>query len=182
MKTIVKDPLLIAGKIITIFMQAMMALGAVALAIATPALLLFREEMITGMDAAEKAAALGLPMGLLAGVMLIGLIILALLFVFFDKLRRIIGTVGEGDPFQPANARRLSVMAWVMLGTQLLLAPASAIGMRLMEYADEAHELHAEVGGGGIDASGILLVILLFILARVFRKGTEMREDLEGTV
>lgn len=51
-----------------------------------------------------------------------------------------------------------------------------------MEYADEAHELHAEVGGGGIDASGILLVILLFILARVFRKGTEMREDLEGTV
>ena len=31
---------------------------------------------------------------------------------------------------------------------------------------------------------GVLLIValLLFILARVFRRGTEMRDDLEGTV
>ena len=31
-------------------------------------------------------------------------------------------------------------------------------------------------------AWGILLVLILFILARVFRHGAAMREDLEGTV
>ena len=34
----------------------------------------------------------------------------------------------------------------------------------------------------GLDVSGILLVVILFILARVFRHGTTMREELEGTV
>jgi hypothetical protein len=36
--------------------------------------------------------------------------------------------------------------------------------------------------GGGISFGGFLLALVLFILARVFRKGTEMREELEGTV
>ena len=30
--------------------------------------------------------------------------------------------------------------------------------------------------------TGLLLAIVLFILARIFRHGVEMREDLEGTV
>ena len=30
--------------------------------------------------------------------------------------------------------------------------------------------------------SGLFLALVLFILARVFREGTRMREDLEGTV
>ena len=34
----------------------------------------------------------------------------------------------------------------------------------------------------GITLDGILLAVILFILARVFRQGAAMREDLEGTV
>jgi hypothetical protein len=34
----------------------------------------------------------------------------------------------------------------------------------------------------GISGNGLLLVLVLFILARVFRQGTAMREELEGTV
>ena len=34
----------------------------------------------------------------------------------------------------------------------------------------------------GFDGGGILLILILFILARVFRHGAAMREDLEGTV
>ena len=33
-----------------------------------------------------------------------------------------------------------------------------------------------------ISLSGILLVLLLIILARVFDRGAEMREELEGTI
>ena len=36
--------------------------------------------------------------------------------------------------------------------------------------------------GGQISVTGLLAVLLLFVLAEVFREGTQMREDLEGTV
>lgn len=35
---------------------------------------------------------------------------------------------------------------------------------------------------GAFDLGGIILAITLFILARVFRQGAAMRNDLEGTV
>ena len=34
----------------------------------------------------------------------------------------------------------------------------------------------------GFDVNGLLLMLILFILARVFRKGADMRAELEGTV
>jgi hypothetical protein len=34
----------------------------------------------------------------------------------------------------------------------------------------------------GLSFGGVLLALVLFILARVFRKGAEMRAELEGTV
>ena len=119
--------------------------------------------------------------------MAIGLSIVAMLFVFFGKLRRIIGTVGEGDPFQPENARRLSLMAWLMLGTQLVMIPGAAIAIPLSRYADEVKKSGIEdvsfsFDGSGMDMTAWLLVVILFILARVFRHGAAMRDDLEGTV
>jgi len=35
---------------------------------------------------------------------------------------------------------------------------------------------------GGLDGGSILLILILFILARVFREGARMRDELEGTV
>ena len=113
--------------------------------------------------------------------MLIGLAIVAMLFVFFGSLRKIINTVGEGDPFAPANANRLSLMGWLMLGVQLLLIPALGLGLLLAKYADEMEHSSITIDAG-LDMEGILLVIILFILSRVFRHGAAMREDLEGTV
>ena len=175
------DPLLLAGKVATIFMQIAMGIGAAALVVGIGALTIFRGDLI-----AEYAQEVGdpnatFPVFLLIGVMLIGLAIVAAMFVFFGKLRAIIGTVGEGDPFQPANADRLSTMGWLMLGVQLLILPATALGIQLAQYADELEDVNFTVDGG-FDLSAILLTIILFILARVFRHGAAMREDLEGTV
>jgi hypothetical protein len=36
--------------------------------------------------------------------------------------------------------------------------------------------------GFGLSPAGVAFVLLLFILARVFRQGAAMRDDLEGTV
>jgi len=72
-------------------------------------------------------------------------------------------------------------MGWLMLGVQLALISASALGIALPRYADEIEDANITIEGG-MDMTGVLLVIILFILARVFRHGAAMREDLEGTV
>ena len=47
----------------------------------------------------------------------------------------------------------------------------------------DLNDLDHEVGSGdGFSLTGILMVLILFILARVFKRGAEMREELEGTV
>lgn len=175
------DLLLLAGKVICVFMQVAMAIGGIALLVATPALLLFRNTVMEEFATEAGNPEVAFPLLQLAGVMLIGLLIVAMLFVFFGTLRKIIATVGEGDPFAPANADRLSLMGWLMLGVQLAIFPAIWLGMSLARYADDVENLSLSVDGGW-DITGILLTIILFILARVFRHGAAMREDLEGTV
>ncbi len=175
------DLLLLIGKALSIFMQVIMAIAAFALVIAAGALLIF-----SGQIAAELAAELGddvgaLPGMALAAIMLVGLAVVTAMFFFFDKLRRIIDTVGEGDPFVPENAARLNMMAWLLLGVQLLMIPAMGLGLFIARWADEVENANVTVDAG-LDLSGVLMVIVLFILARVFRIGAAMREDLEGTV
>jgi hypothetical protein len=176
------DLLLLAGKIITVFMQGAMMIGAVALTIACGAVLFFQETIRSEFIAETGNPMAAFPVFALVGVMLIGLAIVTGLFAFFGRLRQIINTVGEGDPFAPANADRLNQMAWLMLGVQLLTLPAIPLAMQLVEVADEYGGGVDVSFDGGPDLSGILIVIILFILARVFRHGTAMREDLKGTV
>jgi hypothetical protein len=97
-------------------------------------------------------------------------------FCFFRHLYRIIDTVGEGDPFVPANARRLMAMGWISVATQFLAIPINGVSQWLSQYSDR---FHAEFG---LSFAGILLALVFFILARVFREGARMRDDLEGTV
>lgn len=96
--------------------------------------------------------------------------------LFLRLLRRIIDTVAEGDPFIPDNAVRLDRMGWIALAVQLLAIPAGALTGWI------AHVSHVERIDVGFSVGGILLALILFILARVFRRGAAMRDDLEGTV
>lgn len=176
------DLLLLAGKVITVFMQIAMAIGGLVLVIAAGALLFFRDtinaEFITESGNPDAV----FPILALFGVMLIGLAIVAALFVFFGKLREIINTVSKGDPFEPANASRLNQMAWLMLSVQLLVLPAIPLALRLAEVGEVIGQDIGMDVESGFDLSGLLMVIVLFILARVFRHGAAMRDDLEGTV
>ncbi|MFY8049217.1 MAG: DUF2975 domain-containing protein [Erythrobacter sp.] len=176
------DLLLLAGKVISIFMQGAMVFGAIVLVAIVPLIALLGGEGPQGYANGVHVPIKDIPTLPLLGIMLIGLGIVACLFLFFGRLRAIIATVGEGDPFVPVNATRLSQMAWLMLGTKLLVLPAIPLGLHLAAIAEQYGE-EADVSiNGGFDLSGILLIIILFILARVFRHGAAMREDLEGTV
>lgn len=177
------DLLLLAGKVLAIFMQVAMAFGGIVLILVIPAMFVMQGEINAELLKETGDPTAALPVMLITAIMLIGLAIVSALFVFFDKLRRIISTVGEGDPFQPANADRLSIMGWLMLGVQLAVFPAAALGTQLASFAEKFEGAEVNIEGGlGLDLTGILIVVLLFILARVFKHGAAMREDLEGTV
>ncbi|QIQ87763.1 MAG: DUF2975 domain-containing protein [Erythrobacter sp.] len=181
MKDRPNDLLLLAGQVLAVIMQIFVAIGAAAVVIALPVLLFARDAINAEIAAEIGETATGLPMMPVIGLLFVALALLAMLFVFLGKLRAIIATVGEGDPFVPDNARRLNLMAWLLLAIQLLAVPAAGLGLLLAKWADQFEHQDITIDAG-IDFTGILMVVLLFILARVFKHGAAMREDLEGTV
>lgn len=176
------DPLLLAGKIITFTLQGFVGLGAATLLIVLPFVTIFSGDLAEGFADGSGINVADLPTLPVVGLLAIAFAILAALFVFFGKLRAIIDTVGSGDPFAPANADRLSLMAWLLLATQILTWPLIALALVVAEWAQELDDIDLSLELDGFDLTGILMVLTLFILARVFRHGAAMREDLEGTV
>jgi len=176
------DLLLLAGKVLTLLMQGAMAIAALAIAITLPAAFLFGAEFASGFSDGSGIPFDQAPMLPVAGLLVTVFAIVAALFVFFGKLRAIIDTVGDGDPFAPINAERLNLMAWLLLAAQILTWPAASLGMIVAEWADEIDGVNITADLDGLDLTGVLMVLVLFILARVFRYGAAMREDLEGTV
>ncbi len=132
-------------------------------------------------DVAAQLAASGIdPAGIPSIAILLALVagIALLAFFFVRHLRRIVDSVADGDPFVPANADRLRNMGWLALAIQALLIPTTGLVIWLDALPHKANVHYSDNNSFG----GLILALLLFVLARVFRRGTEMREELEGTV
>lgn len=112
----------------------------------------------------------------LRAIAALGIFAVPLNHVILTRLRRMVETVGRGDPFVAANAYRLNAIAWALLALQVLSMIIGGIGKAI---SSREFPLHLDAG---FSISGWLAVILTFVLARVFAEGTLMREDLEGTV
>lgn len=114
-------------------------------------------------------------MGLRA-IAVLGVAAVPLNHVFLERLLEIVETVREGDPFVAANARRLQMIAWILLALQLL---SMVIGGIAKHVSTAEHPLRVDAG---FSIGGWLAVLLAFLLARVFAEGALMREDLAGMV
>lgn len=175
------DPLLLAGRILTLLMQGGFALAGLGITIAIPVVIFFQDRINAKIVAERGPEITAFPAWQIAGLLLLLLGLIAIGFVFFGKLRAIINSVGDGDPFAPENADRLTVMAWLSLGTYAVMGVAAAVVYSMAGWLNQIDEFEWS-SEGGFDLDGILMVVILFILARVFRHGAAMREDLEGTV
>ncbi|WP_292637309.1 DUF2975 domain-containing protein [Novosphingobium aerophilum] len=178
MNSITRDPLLAIAKGLLWFLMATMAIAVAACLVAIPLLLFFQNDISVEL-AREMPLVTPQFFWAVSGILVFAAILCGVLFRIFQLLKRIVGTVGEGDPFVPDNARRLTQMAWLSLVVQLIGLPLSGLGA----WVNRIGEGHTDLEGmGGISGNGLLLMLILFILARVFRKGSEMRAELEGTV
>lgn len=104
------------------------------------------------------------------------------LIVFFRQLQAIVKSVAAGDPFHAANAKRIALMGWMALAVWVIDAAFIAYDINKSDQADVAIVLADLSGELVMQVLGLALPLTLFILARVFRHGAAMREDLEGTV
>ncbi|GGD63406.1 DUF2975 domain-containing protein [Erythrobacter arachoides] len=173
-----KDPLLSAARVIIVLFQALVAFGSGALVVGIPILLAVQDPLTERMRAETARADFIFPLLPVIGMMALFALVLVIGFLFLRHLRRIVDTVGQGDPFVPENADRLTAMAWLVVGAQVIAIPA----IMLLIHIQQAFEETNPSTDAAFDFGGILLALTLFILARVFRQGTAMREDLEGTV
>jgi hypothetical protein len=117
--------------------------------------------------------------GIIAGmraIMVIGIAAVPLAYVVLRQLFRIVKSVRVGEPFTGENAGRLRTIAWALLALELL-----HVGVVAIASAVSTRELPLRIGDN-FSVTGWLAILLLFVLAEVFREGSRMREELDGTI
>lgn len=168
-----RDPLLAIVRIILGVSMVGMIVAAIIFALAVPTAFVWHDQVvawIVGKGAPPWAIWVLVLLPLCSSVLAV------LGFYFARHLFRIITSVAEGDPFVPVNADRLRAMAWISVAVHVVAIPMSVIGNWAVNVTKDMH-FKADV-----PLAGLFLALVLFILARVFREGTRMRDDLEGTV
>lgn len=178
------DIVLKSARGILIFTKWMLLLGVAMLAIGIPTILAFADRVAT-----EMADVFVTPPGtqvvwMIAVIMLFAVVMLLLTLFSINRLRRIVDSVGEGNPFTRINGTRLRGMGVAVFAIQVVTFFGSILATTILTTLGEVkpdRDFDLSIDGG-ISVSGILLVLLLIILARVFDRGAEMHEELEGTV
>lgn len=171
-----RDPLLTAARLVVGLLMGLCIFAAIMVALGIGALLTIeREKMLTKL-AESGVSADNYSLVVLALLLIVAVVVIGLLFL--REMLRIIGSVELGDPFDSVNADRLRRMGWLTVTSQGLALALAAIAIMIGGYRQAllAEDLLNAAFGG------LLLALVLFILARVFRIGAAMREELEGTV
>ncbi|MEM6555730.1 MAG: DUF2975 domain-containing protein, partial [Pseudomonadota bacterium] len=108
---------------------------------------------------------------------LIGLVVFAPGIAYVcAQLRRILSTLAEGDPFLPENAPRLTRIA-VAIGLIEAIRMASVLILAATVDLGEGY-----VASININLAVWGAVIVLLILAQVFKEGTRLREEEKMTI
>lgn len=104
---------------------------------------------------------------------------IAMAMIVVDRLRRIFATLAAGDPFVPENADHLRVI-WVAIAVfelaRYLVSGVAVLVLHLTEPAD------VRFAGLGVDVRIWFAVLVIFVLAEVFREGARLRQEQRLTI
>ncbi|MEO6091969.1 MAG: DUF2975 domain-containing protein [Novosphingobium sp.] len=170
------DPLLTSARLLISLIMIIVTLGGVGATLGSLATLVFHSQASAFLAShVDRPVDIAIVMAC-AAVLAIVAAMAAIAWTFLRELRRIIDSVGQGDPFAPANSLRLARMGWLTVAVEAISIPAGIVGGWLTTALGQTRV------DFGVSLSGVLLALILFILARVFRQGAAMREELDGTV
>ncbi len=151
------------------------AAGGVTLAILAVLLLSFQPELLASAVKVDAVRLDGPWIGPMAAAALLAIdLYLAGSMVIVAMLRRIFATLIAGDPFHPDNVRRLRVIGL----TLALLEIGRYAAHGLSHLALPAHLQFT----GGVSLTTWFAVLVIVVLAEVFREGARLRSEAELTI
>jgi hypothetical protein len=96
--------------------------------------------------------------------------------VIVGRLRRIAETLVAGDPFHPANVQRLRLVAATLAALELARYVTSPL---LRAALRQTPRFHID---GGVSLTTWFAVLVIVVLAEVFREGARLRGEAELTI
>jgi hypothetical protein len=148
------------------------ALGAVGLALLAALLFSFNPDLFPAAMSADAAVVTSRGPVVAGSLAMAGLSIAGVL-VIVDALRRIFVTLTAGDPFHPQNVRRLRLIGLMLGALELGRYAVWAVFplIRGVRYVQPNFNLTAWFS-----------VLVVFVLAEVFREGARLRREAELTI
>ncbi len=179
-----EDLVLKSARLLLGFFRMAVIFASVILVLSLPAMAIFGQDILTNVGEKLVNPPPSSVIWISAGFVMVLLLIMLLCYFTIDRLRKMLASVREGDPFNRTNGLRLRGMGIAIFVIQILSGVLGALIGVIISLLGEAKdgEPITVAGEFGLSLSGILLVLLLIILARIFDRGADMRDELEGTI
>jgi hypothetical protein len=157
-----------------VFFALWIGVAGTVLLLLAAVLLSFNPGLISGVTGGAAASELLVRGPILAGGLLAGALYMAGVLVIVGSLRRIFATLTTGDPFHPDNVRRLRLIGLMLAGLELCRYAVWGVGVWLLPGVDSAQP--------SLNLTGWFSVLVVFVLAEVFREGARLRREAELTI
>jgi len=157
-----------------VFVALWIGVSVVGLLVLAALLLSFNPDLFAGISVragGEEIHGRGPVMA--AGLLAAGLYMAGVL-VIVDRLRRVFSTLTAGDPFHPANVRRLRVVGLMLAALELGRYAVWGLGTWLLPGARQVEP--------DLSLTAWFSVLVVFVLAEVFREGARLRREAELTI
>jgi hypothetical protein len=148
------------------------SLGAVGLAMLAALLFTFNPDLFPAVVSADVAT-LTSRGPLVAGSLAMAGLSIGGVLVIVDALRRIFVTLTAGDPFHPQNVRRLRLIGLVLGALELGRYAVWAVAPLIRGVQDVRPNFNL---------TAWFSVLVVFVLAEVFREGARLRREAELTI
>ncbi|MDP1630156.1 MAG: DUF2975 domain-containing protein [Caulobacter sp.] len=137
-------------------------------------LLSFNPAFLRNLDVSGEAGKIVAKGPVLAATLAYSVFYVGSLLAIIGGLRRVFATLTGGDPFHPDNIRRLRFIGFVLAGMELARHAFQAILGQM--------GAGAEKGDDGVSVTAWFAVLVIFVLAEVFREGARLRHEAELTI
>jgi hypothetical protein len=111
---------------------------------------------------------------IIAAALLALSVYLAVVLLIVDRVRRIFMTLMAGDPFDPTNVTRLRAVGFCLIALELISYCINFFGWYLHEWFRWSHST--------FNPTAWFAVLVVFVLAEVFREGARLRAEAELTI
>lgn len=155
-----------------VYVALMIGVGAVALLALAALLFSFNPGVLAGVKLSEGAEIADRGPVLAGGLLAAGLYMGGVL-VIVGTLRRIFATLTAGDPFHPDNVGRLRLIGLILAALELGRYAVWGIGAWL-PWVREVRPTFS--------LTAWFSVLVVFVLAEVFREGARLRREAELTI